>query len=424
MTNQPDHTEPEVPTEPEQMPDPADTSEIPRPTEVPVPTDSPTPDSDSIPPSPPFPPGSETTPPGGGQPPPDDNGPPPSEGYGPPPYHAALGPRRLYRNPNSSLGGVLSGLGQYFGVDESLLKLVFVALVFLTGGAFLLAYLLAWIVVPASPTWPPAEQDAPFSVAPSITPPKFFGALLVVLGAVFALNALPIQGGSTVLVALGLIGGGVWLLTLGQDKTDSAGPVSPPAPATFTPPPVTSVDDQTSEAPWAASGYRGVGAHATQEPVVPAPPQRRRRRWLRRMVIAAIVGFMLLILLVPVVVFFIYINASNQVAIDQTPTQGSEFPLDINEDFGEISIDLREFDFDADGLELPLEVNADLDAGKIEIYLPDEVPASIDADAGIGSVRIYHQLEEGFGPDLRYDDPDPLIELDLSVGAGAVEIRE
>lgn len=44
------------------------------------------------------------------------------------------------------LGGVCGGLGEYFAVDPSLIRLAWV--IFGLTGAGLLAYILAWIVIP------------------------------------------------------------------------------------------------------------------------------------------------------------------------------------------------------------------------------------------------------------------------------------
>lgn len=64
-----------------------------------------------------------------------------------PPYEPASA-RRLYRNPNDKmLGGVCSGLANYFDVDPVILRLAF-AIMFFTAGVGLLAYILCWIIIP------------------------------------------------------------------------------------------------------------------------------------------------------------------------------------------------------------------------------------------------------------------------------------
>ena len=56
--------------------------------------------------------------------------------------------RRVRRSRRDRVfGGVCGGLGRYFGVDPVLLRVAAVALA-LSGGVGLLAYLVAWILIP------------------------------------------------------------------------------------------------------------------------------------------------------------------------------------------------------------------------------------------------------------------------------------
>lgn len=58
--------------------------------------------------------------------------------------------KKLYRScKDRILGGVAGGIGEYFEVDSTLIRLVF-ALAFLSGFGFL-AYILAWIIIPQDP---------------------------------------------------------------------------------------------------------------------------------------------------------------------------------------------------------------------------------------------------------------------------------
>lgn len=60
--------------------------------------------------------------------------------------------QRLYRNPfDKVLGGVCSGIANYFDIDPVILRLIF-AVLFLTFGIGLLAYIIAWIVIPMAKT--------------------------------------------------------------------------------------------------------------------------------------------------------------------------------------------------------------------------------------------------------------------------------
>lgn len=57
--------------------------------------------------------------------------------------------KKLYRKTSESvIGGVCAGLGEYFNVDKVLIRLVW-ALSVAIAGVGLLAYLIAWIVIPA-----------------------------------------------------------------------------------------------------------------------------------------------------------------------------------------------------------------------------------------------------------------------------------
>ena len=60
-------------------------------------------------------------------------------------------PRRLYRSrSNRMIGGVCAGLAAYFGWDPALVRLVTVLSILLPGPQ-VLAYLIAWVVIPAEP---------------------------------------------------------------------------------------------------------------------------------------------------------------------------------------------------------------------------------------------------------------------------------
>ncbi len=59
--------------------------------------------------------------------------------------------RKLYRSiKDKMLAGVAGGLAEYFNVDPTIVRVVFVISLFL-GGAGVLAYILLWIIVPEEP---------------------------------------------------------------------------------------------------------------------------------------------------------------------------------------------------------------------------------------------------------------------------------
>ena len=57
------------------------------------------------------------------------------------------GPKRLKRSNDKMIAGVCGGLGNYFDIDPTLVRLAF-ALVAIFGGAGILAYFVMWIIVP------------------------------------------------------------------------------------------------------------------------------------------------------------------------------------------------------------------------------------------------------------------------------------
>ena len=59
--------------------------------------------------------------------------------------------KRLYRSGKDRiLGGVCGGLGEYFNVDSVIIRLLWV-LFSLAYGTGILAYFIAWIIIPKNP---------------------------------------------------------------------------------------------------------------------------------------------------------------------------------------------------------------------------------------------------------------------------------
>jgi len=56
--------------------------------------------------------------------------------------------RRIYlSDTDKKIGGVCGGFGEYFGIDSTVVRLVWILFTFLDGIG-LLAYIIAWIVIP------------------------------------------------------------------------------------------------------------------------------------------------------------------------------------------------------------------------------------------------------------------------------------
>jgi phage shock protein PspC (stress-responsive transcriptional regulator) len=60
--------------------------------------------------------------------------------------------KKLYRDEeNAAVGGVLAGLGHYFGIDKAILRVILLIMVFVWGTGFV-AYIILWIAMPAAKT--------------------------------------------------------------------------------------------------------------------------------------------------------------------------------------------------------------------------------------------------------------------------------
>lgn len=59
--------------------------------------------------------------------------------------------KRLYRSrKDNMIAGVCGGLANYFNVDPTWVRLIFILLFFL-GGSALLIYIIMWLIVPLAP---------------------------------------------------------------------------------------------------------------------------------------------------------------------------------------------------------------------------------------------------------------------------------
>jgi phage shock protein C len=70
-------------------------------------------------------------------------------------------PRRLYRlTSDKKIAGVCSGLARYLDVDVTLVRLIVAAGIIFSGGLGLLAYIVAWVIMPCDSHAPPLHSPA------------------------------------------------------------------------------------------------------------------------------------------------------------------------------------------------------------------------------------------------------------------------
>lgn len=71
--------------------------------------------------------------------------------------------KRLYRSKTRRmLGGICGGLGDYLDVDPTIIRVVWAVLTLITVGIGILAYLVAWVIIP--------EEEASDSALPGNGP--------------------------------------------------------------------------------------------------------------------------------------------------------------------------------------------------------------------------------------------------------------
>lgn len=67
--------------------------------------------------------------------------------------------KKLYRSrKDSKIAGVCGGIAEYFNVDSTIVRLLAVLTIFFGGGG-IIAYLIAWLIVPLEPI---EEESSPF----------------------------------------------------------------------------------------------------------------------------------------------------------------------------------------------------------------------------------------------------------------------
>jgi phage shock protein C len=149
----------------------------------------------------------------------------------PPPAPPAepLAPRRLLRSRRDRVfGGVCGGLGEYFGADAVLLRIVAVALA-LSGGVGFLLYFIAWIAIPeegtgayrAGPMTTPSYGTEPNAsrTRSRATAATIAGAALVAIGALTLLDRLVPWLDAAIVWPLIVVGAGVAILMSGRRRT-------------------------------------------------------------------------------------------------------------------------------------------------------------------------------------------------------------
>lgn len=337
----------------------------------------------------------------------------------PPPQYTP--PTRLTRDPFARFGGVLSGIAHRYGWDVSLARLAFVVLLIVSGGTAIVAYLLAWLIIPRATQWPPPRVAGSRSRLSG----RDLGIGLVALG---ALVVLGIGSGeaAAVLVPLALVGGGIWLLVQNPREEIVAGEPFAPQPHLA----YTDAAPAVSVTPNSAAPTQGAftaPAFTPQPAVAPQPVPKRSR--LRRVGLFGFFGFLALLLLaiVAIPLIFIAVITDGDFDLDDQeyvyrPATIAEIPATITEDVGEIRLDLRNVDFENVDVDSPVQIDIDLDLGRIEVLLPEDVRVLVDAESDLGDVTVLGSKDDGINPSRTLSQENYKLDLDLDLNVGEIVV--
>jgi phage shock protein PspC (stress-responsive transcriptional regulator) len=353
-----------------------------------------------------------TSPPSGSGPedPRGPEGPPPPAGEAPT-QPLAPQPRRLFRSrSNRVIGGVCGGLGRYFNVDPILFRIGAIALA-LVGGAGLLLYLAALVLIPSeaadAAAQPPTEgRSRTLTIVVVVLVLLVAWPFLLGGGVIAAAILFPLA----FLVAAGVL---VWWIVSGEGPSGDAGDIARRAALGIGVLILCGVIALGGA--WAAAAGGGtvvavlviasggaILAGAFMKPV----------RWL----------------ILPAVTLALSAAAVSAAGIDLDGGVGDKAyrpasAFDLRDHYeigvGELEVDLRGTDLPAGDRPLQIEVGV----GEARLIVPEDVCVATNADVGAGVVRIFDRDSGGVDLDVvdernaGADTTRLLVNADVGLGA-------
>jgi phage shock protein PspC (stress-responsive transcriptional regulator) len=321
-------------------------------------------------------------------------------------------PRRLYRsNADRMIGGVCGGIARYFGIDATLVRIAMVALVFV-GGAGVIAYVAALLLVPvdeSEPAAPSRPRDRVVAV----------GIVAALVLACIVFGSVGLSAGAWLFPAavLALAGLAVYWLASGERPAGGAGDLARRAALGLA---LLAACGVLAAGSFLASGLGGGVVVAGL--VVAAGAG---------LVIAAFAGgarwLVLPALAVAVPLAFV---AAADIDLDGgfgeksvRPGSTAEIRPGYSLGAGELRVDLRDVDLPAGDRRLRL----DLGAGHALVLVGEDVCVASEARIGMGGVEVLGR--DGGGIDVDWTDARraparvPRLVVDADIGLGLLEVR-
>jgi phage shock protein PspC (stress-responsive transcriptional regulator) len=323
-------------------------------------------------------------------------------------------PKRFERSSADRLiGGVCGGLGRYFGIDSTLVRIGMVALALL-GGTGLIVYAAALILVPS---------DGEVAAGPNDTRDRAIAVGLAIVLAIggfsFGLFGLGFGPGGTVfpVAFLGVAGLAVWWLVSGERPSGSAGDVARRAALGIA---LLFGCFALSVGSFVASGFGGGVVVASL--VIAAGAA---------LVAAAFVGGARWLVL-PALAIALPLAFVSAASIDLNGGFGERHVrpgtlAEVKDSYrlgaGELVVDLRDVDLPAGDRRLKIGIGT----GHALVLVADDVCVATEASVGMGDISVFER--NGGGIDVDWSDArrapagTPRLVVEGDVGLGLLEVR-
>jgi phage shock protein PspC (stress-responsive transcriptional regulator) len=339
--------------------------------------------------------------------------------------------KELHRSQDDRiLAGVAGGLGRYFDISPTFFRIGF-AILTLVGGAGILLYVAAWLVIPDE-----GESDSIVSGAlrrHRDRPWLLAGVGLVAIALVSLFAQADFWPNSGFAWTLLLLGGLVIVFAQrrakdGTPPDDAATPAATPAAQPRKPSLLLPGLGVLLAAAGALALAEAVGvdvrwdvalavaAIGTGVAVVAGVALRRRTGGL------VVVGLVLATLAVAVSAVDVRLEGpiGNRV---YSPFETSDLKRDYDISIGDLELDLSNAALAAGDTE----VDANVGIGALRVIVPDDVAVDVDASASAGEVTIFGRSESGVDADLSESigalGSDPTLRIDAHVGLGEVVVE-
>ena len=350
--------------------------------------------------------------------------------------------KELHRSRDERiLAGVAGGLGRYFDISPAFFRIGF-AILTLVGGAGILLYVAAWLVIPDE-----GESDSIVSEAlrrHRDRPWLLAGVGLVAIALVSLFAQADFWPNSGFAWTLLLLGG--LAIMFAQRRANGGTPPDDSKAPDYLPPDDTATPAATPAARprqpslllpglgvlLAAAGSLAlleavgvdvqwdvalaVGAIGTGVAVVAGVALRRRTGGL------VVVGLMLAALAIAVSAVDVRLEGPIGTRV-YSPVKTSDLKRDYDISIGDLKLDLSNAALAAGDTE----VDANVGVGELRVIVPEDVGLDVDASASAGKVTVFGRNESGVDADLSESIPtrgsDRTLRIDAHVGLGDVIVE-